>query len=71
MNASRVSSTIQTTRIGLTPNAETSEGKHLDLWLELFEATARERFPQDAAEAFVVRGCRVADSFEMAICIDK
>ncbi len=43
------------------------EGKHFDRWLELFEATAGELFPQDVAEAFIIRARRIADSFEMAI----
>lgn len=43
------------------------DGVHFDRWLALFEATARELFAADVAEAFVIRARRIADSFEMAI----
>jgi hemoglobin len=42
------------------------EPPHFDAWLALFEATARENCPADAAEAFIIRARRIADSFEMA-----
>jgi len=41
--------------------------EHFDRWLALFEATAREIFESDLAEAFIIRACRIADSFEMGI----
>ena len=43
------------------------QGAHFDRWLDLFEATARELYPADVAEAFIIRARRIADSFEMAI----
>lgn len=43
------------------------EGEHFDRWLQLFEGTARELFPADVADAFIIRARRIADSFEMAI----
>jgi hemoglobin len=43
------------------------KGEHFDGWLKLIEATARELFPEDVVEAFIVRARRIADSFEMAI----
>lgn len=43
------------------------EGAHFDRWLDLFEATARELYRDDIAEAFIIRARRIADSFEMAI----
>ncbi|AAL53640.1 MULTISPECIES: group III truncated hemoglobin [Brucella] len=43
------------------------ENEHFDRWLELFEQTAREIFPPEAAIIFVDRARRIADSFEMAI----
>lgn len=41
--------------------------EHFDRWLALFEQTAREIFPEEAALMFIDRANRVADSFEMAI----
>lgn len=43
------------------------EGVHFERWLDLFEATAREICPPAAAEVFIDRARRIADSFEMAI----
>ncbi|MFD1199312.1 group III truncated hemoglobin [Brucella gallinifaecis] len=43
------------------------QGDHFDRWLELFEKTAREIFPPEAAVIFIDRARRIADSFEMAI----
>ncbi len=40
--------------------------EHFERWLALFEQTARELYPAGAAEAFVVRARRIANSFEMA-----
>jgi hemoglobin len=42
-------------------------GEHFDRWLALFEATAREIFVPDVAEAFIMRARRIADSFEMGV----
>lgn len=43
------------------------QGEHFDRWLMLFEQTAREVFPPEAAVIFIDRARRIADSFEMAI----
>jgi hemoglobin len=41
------------------------EGPHFDRWLALFEATAAELCPPAAAEHFISRARRIADSFEL------
>ena len=41
-------------------------GDHFDRWLDLFEKTAREVCPPAAAEHFIDKARRIADSFEMA-----
>ena len=43
----------------------TIEGRHFDRWLALFEATAAEICPPAAAEHFITRARRIADSFEL------
>jgi hemoglobin len=43
------------------------KGEHFDRWLLLFEQTAREIFPAEVAEAFMIRARRIADSFEMGV----
>jgi hemoglobin len=43
------------------------DGAHFDRWLDLFEATAWEICPPAAAELFVDRARRIADSLEMGI----
>ncbi|MFC4625871.1 group III truncated hemoglobin [Daeguia caeni] len=40
---------------------------HFDRWLDIFEKTARDIFPEEAARIFIDRARRIADSFEMAI----
>jgi hemoglobin len=47
------------------------KGEHFDRWLVLFEATAREIFEPDVAEAFIIRARRIADSFEMGIATTR
>lgn len=42
-------------------------GTHFDRWLELFEATAAEVCPPAAAEHFIERARRIADSLELGI----
>ncbi|CAL79457.1 conserved hypothetical protein; putative globin-like protein [Bradyrhizobium sp. ORS 278] len=42
-------------------------GPHFDRWLQLFEVTARDLFPPELAELFIIRARRIADSFEMGI----
>jgi hemoglobin len=43
------------------------DARHFDRWLALFEATARELCPPKAAEHFVERAQRIAESLEMGI----
>ena len=43
------------------------EGRHFDHWLALFEATAREVCPQPAADHFIERARRIAQSLELGI----
>jgi Truncated hemoglobins len=43
------------------------EGRHFDRWLALFEESAREVCPPEAAALFVDRARRIADSFEMGL----
>lgn len=43
------------------------EGAHFDRWLALFEATARETCPPVAADQFIERARRVAESLELGI----
>ena len=43
------------------------DGRHFDRWLELFERTAREVCPPAAAEHFIERAQRIAQSLEMGI----
>jgi len=42
-------------------------GTHFDRWLALFEATAAEVCPPAAAEHFIERARRIADSLELGI----
>ena len=43
------------------------DGRHFDRWLELFEETAREVCPPGAAERFMERARRVAESLELGV----
>jgi len=43
------------------------DGRHFDRWLELFERTAREVCPPAAADHFIERAHRIAQSLEMGI----
>ena len=43
------------------------DAPHFDRWLDLFEATAREVCPPDAAGHFIERAHRIADSLELGI----
>ncbi len=43
------------------------EARHFDRWLALFEATARELCPPKAADHFVDRARRIAESLELGI----
>jgi hemoglobin len=43
------------------------DGAHFDRWLALFEATARDVCPPKAADHFIERAHRIAESLEMGI----
>lgn len=43
------------------------DGRHFDRWLELFEATARDLCPPAAADHFIERARRIAESLELGI----
>ena len=43
------------------------DGVHFDRWLALFEATVRELCPPKAAEHFLERARRIAESLELGI----
>ncbi len=43
------------------------EARHFDRWLELFEQTAREVCPASAADHFIERARRIAESLELAV----
>jgi hemoglobin len=47
------------------------EARHFDRWLALFETTAREVCPPRAADYFIDRARRIADSFEMALATQR
>jgi hemoglobin len=41
--------------------------EHFERWLEIFEATALSVCPRKAADVFIDRACRIADSLELGI----
>jgi hemoglobin len=43
------------------------DGQHFDRWLALFETTARETCPPAAADHFIERARRIAQSLELAV----
>lgn len=43
------------------------DGRHFDRWLELFRATARDLCPPAAADHFIERAERIAESLELGI----
>jgi hemoglobin len=43
------------------------EAAHFDRWLKLFEETARDLCPPEAAERFIERARRVAESLELGV----
>jgi hemoglobin len=43
------------------------DGRHFDRWLALFEATAREHCPPRAADHFIERARRIAESLELGV----
>lgn len=46
------------------------DSRHFDRWLQLFEETAREVCPPAAAEHFVERARRIAQSLEIGIAVE-
>lgn len=47
------------------------DARHFDRWLELFEATARDLCPPVAADHFIERARRIAESLELGIAGSK
>lgn len=47
------------------------QGPHFDRWLDLFEETARDVLPEDAAPVFIQRARQIADSFEFGIATQR
>jgi hemoglobin len=45
------------------------DAEHFDRWLALFEATARELCPPQAAQHFIERARRIAESLELGIAV--
>jgi hemoglobin len=43
------------------------DARHFDRWLELFEATARDLCPPGAADHFIERARRIAESLELGV----
>ncbi|MND68129.1 Group 3 truncated hemoglobin ctb [compost metagenome] len=43
------------------------DARHFDRWLEIFEATARDLCPPVAADHFIVRARRIAESLELGV----
>ena len=63
--------TLQTGRYHGQPMAKHMplivDGRHFDRWLALFEQTARDLCPPAAAERFIERARRVAESLELGV----
>ncbi|MGE0152879.1 MAG: group III truncated hemoglobin [Reyranellaceae bacterium] len=47
------------------------DGRHFDRWLALFEATARELCPPPAADHFIDRARRIAESLELGMAVTQ
>ena len=47
------------------------DGTHFDRWLAIFEATARDLCPQSAADHFIERARRIAESLEMGVAMHE
>ncbi len=47
------------------------DARHFDRWLALFEETARDVCPEAAADHFIDRAHRIAESLEMGIAINR
>ncbi len=48
-----------------------ADGRHFDRWLALFEETARRECPPVAAEHFIERARRIAESLEMGMAAGR
>lgn len=47
------------------------DGRHFDRWLALFEATARNLCPPKAADHFIDRARRIAESLELGVAVGR
>lgn len=47
------------------------DARHFDRWLAIFEATAHELCPEPAAEHFIERARRIAESLEMGVAMHE
>ncbi len=47
------------------------DGRHFDRWLALFETTARELCPPPAADHFIERAQRIAESLELGMAVTQ
>lgn len=47
------------------------DAEHFDRWLTIFETTARDLCPPAAAEHFIERARRIADSLEMGVAMHQ
>jgi len=47
------------------------DGRHFDLWLDLFQETAEEVCPPQAAAFLIGRARRIAESLELAIAVEN
>ncbi|BCJ89739.1 preprotein translocase subunit TatC [Terrihabitans soli] len=50
---------------------DTIQSHHFDRWLDLFEKTARDVLPADAAPVFIQRARQIADSFEFGLATQR
>lgn len=50
---------------------DTIEAAHFDRWLDLFEKTARDVLPTEAAPVFIQRARQIADSFEFGLAMQR
>lgn len=48
-----------------------ADGRHFDRWLDLFEATARDTCPPPAANHFIERARRIAESLELGMAASR
>jgi hemoglobin len=50
---------------------DTIRAAHFDRWLDLFEETARDVLPAEAAPVFIQRARQIADSFEFGMATQR